>query len=144
MVAGGLSGGAVAAPNKSTKPAVIETLTGAGISMQGASFESVYKVVSPRDGTGAAIQDGTFTSTSYPRTGTDKFTNYFADGVLKTINTFKVSAPNTSGIGTLTGSGRCVGGTRVHKHEQCAYTFAGTYNYKTTLTKLTSIGTDTR
>ena len=111
--------------------------------MQGASFESVYKVVSPRSGTGAAIQDGTFTTTTFPLTGKDRVTNYFADGVSKTTNTFEVSAPDASGIGTITGSGKCVGGTGVHKHEHCAYTFTGTFDYKTTLTKLTSIGTVT-
>jgi len=144
IIASGLAAGALAAPDKPTKPMVIEHLTGARISLHGAAFESVYKVLSPTSGTGAAIQDGTFTTTTFPLTGKDTFTNYFADGTLKTANTFTLSSPDANGIGNLTGNGKCTGGTGAHKHERCAYTFSGTYDYNTTLTKFTSTGTDTR
>ena len=139
----GFSAAAVARPTK-TKRAYTETLTGARISLHGASFESVYKVVSKVDRTGAAIQDGTFTATTFPLTGTETFTTYFANGVLRATSTFTLTAPDASGTGTITGSGKCVGGTGVHKREKCAFKLNGTYNSTTTVTNVTVAGTDTR
>jgi len=143
IIAGGFSAGAIAAPKTPTKHAFTATLTGAQISSQGTSFETVYKDVSSLDGTGAGIQDGTLAGTAFPVSGKASFTGYFANGVEKTADTFKLGAPNASGISAITGSGKCAGGTGVHKSRKCAYTFTGTYNTKTTLTKVKITGTYT-
>jgi len=68
IIGGGLSAGARSAPRKATKRVYTETFRGARIDLQGASFESIYKVVSTVNGTGAGIQDGTFTATTFPLT----------------------------------------------------------------------------
>ena len=114
-----------------TKRAFIATLTGAQISSHGTSFEAVYKVVSSLDATGAAIQDATVAGITLPVNGKDTWTSYLANGVSKRKDTFTLSALNSSGISTITGSGKCTGGTGVHKNEKCTYTFTGTFNSKT-------------
>jgi hypothetical protein len=144
IIAGGLSAYAVAAPKGPTKRAFTATLTGAQISSHGTSFEAVYKVVSSLDGTGAAIQDGTFAGITLPVNGKDTFTAYFANGVSTRRDTFAFSALNSSGISTITGSGKCRGGTGVHKNEKCTYTFTGTFNSKTGVSIVNVKGTDTR
>lgn len=144
VVVAGLSATAVAAPKKATKHRLTETLLGAQISTKGASSESVYKVHSSLDGTGAGIQDVTVTGTSFPLSGKDTFTTYFADGVAKTKDTFKLGALDVNGISAITGSGKCAGGTGIHKKEKCKYTFTGTYNTKTTVALVKVTGSDTR
>ena len=144
IIAGGLSAHAVAAPRGPMKRAFTATLTGAQISSNGTSFEAVYKVVSSLDGTGAAIQDGTFGGVTLPVNGKDTWTTYSASGVSKRRDTFAFSALNSSGISTVTGSGKCAGGTGVHKSEKCTYTFTGTFNAKTGVSIVKVTGTDTR
>jgi hypothetical protein len=136
----GLSAYAVAAPTGPTKHAFTETLTGATISAN----ESAYKVVSSLDGTGAAIQHVSLSGTTFPLSGKLTETTYFADGVAKAKGTFKLSALFENGLSTITGSGKCVGGTRVHKKATCTFTFKGTYNSKTTIAVVQVIGTETR
>jgi hypothetical protein len=41
--------------------------------------------------------------------------------------------PNANDISTFIGSGKCVGGTGVHKKQKCTYTFTGTAHTKTTV-----------
>jgi hypothetical protein len=144
IIAGGLSAYAVAAPKGPTKRGFTATLTGGLLSSHGTSFESVYKVVSSLDGTGAAIQDSTFAGTTLPANGKDTWTTYFANGVSKRKDTFTLSALNSSGISTVTGSGKCAGGTGVHRNEKCTYAFKGTFNSKTGISILNVKGTDTR
>jgi len=117
---------------------------GAQISGKGKSFVDVYKAVGKLDGTCATIQYGSVTGTAFPLSGTDTATTYCANGVSKTKDKFKLSALNAQGISMITGSGKCVGGTGVHKNETCTYTFNGTYNTKTTVANLKITGTDTR
>lgn len=51
---------------------------------------------------------------------------YFANGVSKSNETFKLGAANAQGISAITGSGKRIsGGTSVHKNEKCSYTFTG-------------------
>jgi hypothetical protein len=144
VIVTGLSAYAVAAPKGTTKRAFTQTDTGAQISAKGTSFESVYKIVSSLDGTGAAIQDGSVTGTAFPLSGTDTTTTYFANGVGKSKDTYTLSALDANGISTITGSGKCVGGTRAHKKEKCLYTVTGTYNTKTSVANVKVTGTDTR
>jgi len=88
--------------------------------------------------------DNSTTGTSFPISGTNTATTYFANGVSKQTEKYVLSAPSASGVIAYTGSGKCVGGTGVHKKEKCTYTFTGTYNTKTTLDKAKITGTDTR
>jgi hypothetical protein len=144
IIAGGLSTYAVAAPKGPTKRAFTATIRGAQISSHGTSFEAVYKVVSSLDGTGAAIQDGTLAGTTLPVKGKDTWTAYLANGVSRRKETFTLRALNSNGISTITGSGKCTGGTGVHKNEKCTYTFTGTFNSTTGVSIVKAKGTDTR
>jgi hypothetical protein len=144
ITATGLSAYAVAAPGTRTKRAFSEVNVGAMISMNGQRFESVYRVKRSPDGGGAAVQDGTVAGTTFPAGGADTVKTYFADGMRLTKDTFTLGPPHTDGVGAITGSGKCVGGTRVHKSETCTYTFAGTYDLRTSVVKVTLTGTDTR
>lgn len=139
-----LSTSAVAASKKPTKHKLTESLIGAQIHANGAKSESAYKVHSSLDGTGAGIQEVTVSGTTFPLAGKDTFTAYFADGVAKTKDTFKLGAIDANGVSSITGSGKCVGGTGVHKKETCKYTFTGTYNTKTTVATVDVTGTDKR
>ena len=144
VIVTGFSAYALAAPKGPTKRAFTETITGAQISMTGLSIEGAFKVTNSLDGTGAGIQDGSITGTTFPLSGKSTTTDYFADGVQKLKETFTLGAPNASGISTLTGNGKCVGGTGVHKKQNCTYTFAGTFNSKTTVDTVKVTGTYTR
>jgi hypothetical protein len=144
VIAAGVSAYAVAAPKGPVKRAFTQTDVGAQISAKGKSFVSVYKVVSNLDGTCAAIQYGSVTGTAFPLSGTDTTTTYCANGVSKSKDKYKLSALNANGISTITGSGKCVSGTGVHKSERCTYTVKGTYNTKTTVADVKVTGTDTR
>jgi len=141
VAAVGVTGSAVAAKTR----AFTLTQLGAQIIQRGTSFQAVYKVTSSLDGSGASVQVGKVKGTAFPLSGSDTTTTYFANGVSKTKNTFTLGTPNAEGISALTGTGKCVGGgTGVHKHEQCTYTFKGTYNNLTTLTAVKATETDTR
>ena len=144
VIVTGLPPYAVAAPKGPAKRAFTATVVGALISSKGTSFEDVYKITSSLDGIGAGILDGSTTGTSFPESGKATGTNYFADGVMKVKETFKTGAPNASGIAAITGSGKCVGGTGVHKKEKCTCTFTGTDNLNTFIFNFTATGTDTR
>ena len=144
VIGSGLSSYAMAAPKAVTKRAFSEINVGAMISMTGSRFESVYRVIRSPDGGGAAIQDGAVAGTTFPLNGGDDVRTYFADGVRITRDTFTLAPPHTDGIGAITGSGKCAGGTGVHKKEKCTYTFTGTYDFKTTVVKVEISGTDTR
>jgi hypothetical protein len=135
-----LSAYAIAAPQTATKRSFTETLTGASIS----AHASAYKVTSSLDGTGAAIQHWSVMGTKYPLHGTLTQTNYFPDGVSKAKGTFTLGALFENGRSTITGHGKCLGGTRVHRNEKCTFIFRGTYNSDTTIAVVQVIGTDTR
>jgi hypothetical protein len=139
----GFSASAVAAPKGPAKHAYTATVLGAVVNGQGTSFESVYKETNSVDGTGAGIEDGSITGATPPLSGNGTLTDYFADGVLKLKETFKLGAPNASGIVAITGSGKCVGGTRVHRNQKCTYTFTGTENSHTLIFNVKVTGTYT-
>ena len=140
----GFSAYAVAAPKGHARRAFSATFVGAEISSNGGSSEEVLKVVSRLDGTCAAIAENSLAGTSFPVHGTETTTIYCADGVWETKLNFVLNAPDASGILTYTGSGKCVGGTGVHKQEKCTYTFTGMFNEKTKVDKAKLTGTDKR
>jgi hypothetical protein len=140
----GLVASAMSAAKTPGTRAFSEIHVGAMISMNGLRFESVYRVKRSPYGAGAAIQDGTVAGTTYPLNGHDYVTTYFADGVRRTTDSFTLSPPHTDGVGTISGSGKCVGGTGIHQMEKCTYTFTGTYSTNTTVVMIKIAGTDTR
>lgn len=150
LVGAGLATYAVAAPSK--KPAkqtgktrkLSETLAGAQISGSGNHSVNVYEVKSSLDGTGAGIQRTTVSGTTFPLNGSDKVTAYYANGVDRSTDKFTLATPDANGNSAITGTGKCLGGTRVHQHEKCTYTFSGTYNTKTLAINVTLHGTDKR
>jgi hypothetical protein len=137
---------ASAAPvkGKSVQRSFTETLVGSQISTTGPRFENVYRIKRSPDLGGAMIQDGTLHGSTYPVTATDRTISFFRDGDRTAPQTFTLSAPNTSGIGTITGKGTCTNGTNFHKFETCTYTFKGTYDIFTHVSEITMAGTDTR
>jgi hypothetical protein len=129
---------------KRIERAFTETLVGAQISTTGGRFENVYRVKHSPDLGGAMIQDGSLGGSVYPVTGTDSTISFFRDGDRTSRDTFTLSAPNTAGIGAITGKGTCTNGTNFHKFETCTYTYKGTYNIFTRVSQITLTGTDTR
>jgi hypothetical protein len=124
--------------------AFTQTDLGAQISMNGTSFQTAYKVTDSLDGSGASVQTGKVSGTAFPLSGSDSDIAYFANGVGRTKDTFKLGTPDANGISAITGHGKCVGGTGIHKTEKCSYSFTGTYNTKTTIAKVKVTGTVTR
>ncbi len=70
--------------------------------------------------------------------------DFYADGVQRTADSFTLGPPHTDGIGAISGTGRCTGGTGAHKGEKCTYTITGTDDLQTSVTKLTFAGSYTR
>jgi hypothetical protein len=88
--------------------------------------------------------NGAFVGTTSNNTETN--IGYVANGVSKVFESpsYTPGAPDANGMIPYTGSGKCTGGTGVHKHEKCSYTFTGTLNPKTTVFSYTITGTKTR
>jgi hypothetical protein len=129
--------GAAATGKRSFSQAIL----GAQISASGNHSVSVYQIHDSLNGDGATVQRVTVTGTTFPLTGTYTDKTYFANGVSKGKGTFTLAAPDANGISALTGSGKCTGGTRRHRSERCTYTFSGTYDTASTITKATAKGT---
>jgi hypothetical protein len=142
IVAVGVADSAMAAKKKTH--AFTQSDLGAQLTGSGTSFESAYKVSDSAFGNGASVQVGTVTSTTFPLSGTSKTTTYFANGVSRSTETFTLSAPNAAGISTIGGTGKCAGGTGVHKKEKCTFTFTGTYNTMNTVTSVMITGKYTK
>ena len=129
--------------SKPNRHAYSETLLGKAIIVRGASFTNVYKVESSVNGTGAAVQLGKVIGHLAPLAGSSTTTIYFASGVSITTETFLLLPTANATIFRISGHGNCADGTRVHKTERCSYTFKGTLDTKTTLTKVKVTGTTT-
>ena len=128
------------------------TTLGAHISTHGNLFESASKITGDvYGGTAAALDIGKVSavppnssSSAFPLTGSSTTTGYYRNGTIKTKSTFKLFAPNAQGISVIKGSGNCVSGTGAYKHGTCKFTFNGTFDLKTTITKLKTTGTTTQ
>lgn len=143
VVVAGFSAYASAATKGPTKRSFTETIVGAEIGGTAAHPVEVFKIVSSLDGTCAGITHDSEAGTSFPIHGTYTGTTYCANGVSKTSAKYVLQAPK-NGMIAYTGSGKCVGGTRVHKKEKCTFTFKGVFNEKTNNDSAKSTGTDTR
>jgi hypothetical protein len=73
----------------------------------------------------------------------DTATTYYGDCAAVTKDTFTIRTLNSSGVGAITGSGKCAGGTGIHKHQVCTYKLSGTYNSKTMVSHTITTGTVT-
>jgi hypothetical protein len=144
--AAGLGGSAVAlgAGKPPHKRAFTAVVVGARLSSDGNRFENVYRVKRSPDGGGAAIQDGVLLGSTYPVTGNDNMTLFYADGVQQLSDAFTLAAPHTDGVGAITGKGTCTTGNGTHQGETCTYTITGTYDLTTGVTMLRFAGTFTR
>lgn len=135
--------GAVTVPKLTTKP-FSEVEAGVMLSSTGLRFENVYRIKRSPDGGGAAVRDGIFGGTTFPVSGTDTVTSNFKDGRQTASETFTLGVPRLDGIGTITGRGRCTGGTNQHQLEKCSYTLKGTYDLRTSAFNITLGGIDSR
>ena len=144
VVVAGFSAYALAAPNRSMKRAFTQTLLGAQISMNRRSSEYAYKTTDSVYGNGATVDHISTTGTAFPLSGTATSRTYFRSGVSISTSTFKIFAANSNGIVTAAGSGKCIGGSGVHRNERCRWTFTGTIDPKTKLAQFKVTGTYTR
>ena len=118
-----------------------QTEAGSRLSATGLRYEDVYRIKRSPDGQGTTIRDAVLKGTVFPVSGTATATSYFRDGRLNAIESFTLGPPHIDGIGPITGTGRCIGGTEVHQKETCSYTLKGSYDLQTGITLLTLKGT---
>jgi hypothetical protein len=132
VLAAGVSATSAAAK---TRHRVALTLVGAQIG----PTESVYEV----HGTsrGAFVQ--LFKTNSDGTAGTSTSTLYDGHGTMVSREAFTLSAPDASGLVTITGGGRDVSGTGKYKGIKGTYKFTGTFNTQTTVTSVKVVGTQT-
>jgi hypothetical protein len=109
--------------HKFTERAIAASITADG-------SQSVSKIEDSVDGPGAGTTKTSFNSTSYPLTGTDTNIAYFANGVGRSTDKFRIGKPNAKGISKYTAMGKCTGGTRAHKSAKCTFTETGTVDTK--------------
>ena len=120
-----------------------ETEAGTRLSTSGARYEDTYRIKTSPFGEGTTIRDATLTGTSFPASGKDTATSYYKDGRLVANETITLGAPHTNGVGPITGTGTCSGGTFKHQRETCTYTIRGSYDLVTGRTFVTLRGTYT-
>ena len=118
--------------------------SGVLLSSTGLRFEDVYRIKRSPDGIGAAVRDGSFAGTVFPVSGSDRVISSFKDGRQTATETFAFGTPRLDGVGTITGHGKCTGGTGPHQQERCAYAITGTYDLTTNLFQIALSGTDSR
>jgi hypothetical protein len=133
-------GAAVPAKDKPKTVSFTETITGAQISQNGSTLVSVWSDKNSVEGDGA----GVVTITVNGNEATGSGTQYWASGAAKFTETFTLGAPGPDGTIPYTGSGKCAGGTGVHKKEKCSFTFDGSVNPTTTVFSSNVTGTLTR
>jgi hypothetical protein len=120
-----------------------EIEAGTQLSVAGTRFEDTFKIKASPFGTGAVIRDATFTGDTFPASGKDTATSFYKDGRLIANETLTYGVPLTDGVGPITGTGTCSGGTFNHQGETCTYTIKGSYDLITGHLYLTLSGTYT-
>ena len=113
------------------------------LSRSGNSAVSLYKVHSSLYGNGAAVQKSKLQNSTFPIHGTDTVTTYYSSGASTTADKFSIGTLDANGVGKITGTGKCTGGTGIHRHQHCSYKISGTYNSKTSVAHVTALGTVT-
>ena len=113
--------------------------TGVATGGQIGGNQEAFKYHDSYFGDGAGVQ----TSKINGLNGSDATTTYYGNGSAKSVDTFKLGAPDANGIATITGSGKDVSGTGRAKGLKSTFTFTGTLNTKTLTFKVTLKGTYT-
>jgi hypothetical protein len=117
-----------------------ETITGAQISQSGSTLVSVWSDKNSVEGDGAGVVRIMLNGNEATGSGTQ----YWASGAAKFTETFTLGASGADGTIPYTGSGKCDGGTGVHKKEKCSFTFDGSLNPTTNIFTSSVTGTLTR
>jgi hypothetical protein len=138
--AGAAAAGVRATPAAAKDKPFTETIDGAQISQTGSTLMSVWSDKNSVEGDGAGVVTITLNGTNATGTGTQ----YWASGAAKFTETFTLGAAGADGTIPYSGSGKCAGGTGVHKHEKCSFTFDGSLNPTTTVFHSDVTGTVTR
>ena len=133
---------AVAAAGVSASGAAAKTtrhLSLTSVGAQVAPNESAYEVHGTRRGALIQIVHTDPTGTA----GTSTSTFYDGHGTIHGRQTFTLSQPDETGIITIAGRGRLVSGTGTYKGIVGSYTLTGTFNTKTTMTRVKVTGSET-
>ncbi len=128
------------AKDKSRAVSFTETITGAQISQNGSTLVSVWSDKNSVEGDGAGVVRIMLNGNEATGSGTQ----YWASGAAKFTETFTLGASGADGTIPYTGSGKCDGGTGVHKKEKCSFTFDGSLNPTTNIFTSNVTGTLTR
>ena len=120
-----------------------ETEAGTQLSTDGLRFEDAFKIKGGTFGYGTAIRDGAFTGDTFPASAKDTAGSFYRDGRLSTNETLSYAPPRVNGVGSITGTGTCIGGTEAHQGETCTYKIKGNYDLITGRVYLTLSGTYT-
>ena len=134
---------AAASPPAAGEKHFVETESGTELSVTGNRFEYVFRVKTGPFGGGTTIRDGELTGDTFPASGKNTAKAFYKDGRLEANETVTLGAPLTDGVGTVTGTGTCTGGTFKHQGETCTYTIKGSYDLITGRMYLTLAGTYT-
>ncbi len=121
----------------------VETEAGTELSASGNRFEYLFRVKTGPFGGGTTIRDGALNGDTFPASGKDTAIALYLDGRLGANETIMLGAPLTDGVGAVTGTGTCTGGTFKHQGETCTYTMKGSYDLVTGRMYLTLRGTYT-
>jgi hypothetical protein len=107
----------------------------------GAAISSTQSVFSAHDsimGNGAGTQTLTFRGSG----GSDSEITYYGTATARSKGTFTFGVPDASGIAAVNGTGHDFAGTGKFKHLKSDYTYAGTYDTRTGLYRVTLRGTE--
>jgi hypothetical protein len=113
------------------------TDTSVGASIGG--NRSVAVVHDPEAGQGASVETVKLNGLS----GTGRIITYWGDGTTTDVVSFKLTAPDSNGISHISGQGHQVAATGKFKGSKAKVTFSGTYDIKTTISRVTIKGTVT-
>jgi hypothetical protein len=135
-----MTAGVAGAKDKSRAVSFTETITGAQISQNGSTLVSVWSDKNSVEGDGAGVVRIMLNGNEATGSGTQ----YWASGAARFTETFTLGASGADGTIPYTGSGKCDGGTGVHKKEKCSFTFDGSLNPTTNTFTSNVTGTLTR
>lgn len=99
---------------------------------------SVFSVHDSIMGNGAGTQTLTFRASG----GSDREITYYGTATARSTGSFTLGAPDANGIAALNGNGQDFAGTGKLKHLTSRYTYAGTYDTRTGLYRVTLRGTE--
>ena len=111
----------------------------AAVGAQITATQAVFKVRDSVFGVGAGIQTVKLNGSR----GTDTTTTYYGNASATSKDAFTIGTPDANGNAKITGSGHDVAGTGRARGLKSSYTFAGTFNTKSLVYRVTLKGTYT-